>query len=99
MASPQPTSLIGGSYRLITLIGAGGMGLVYRAEDIRSGEIVAVKLLNPDVLSPALVERFKREGDALRRLNHPNIVKMLETLEDNGQQVLVMEYVAGGSLA
>lgn len=45
-----------------------------------------------------MLERFAREGDALRQLNHPNIVKMLAAIEEDGQYYLVMEYVEGGSL-
>jgi serine/threonine protein kinase len=48
---------------------------------------------------PELVERFRREGEALRRLNHPNIVKVLAAVEETGQPYLVMEYVSGGSMA
>jgi serine/threonine protein kinase len=60
------------------LLGRGGMGEVYRATDTQSGESVAVKALNPEVLArdPDLLERFQREGEALRRLNHPNIVSL-----------------------
>src|SRR5205814_10087288 len=54
----------------------------------------AVKLLKSEALvhSPDLLERFKREGEALRQLNHPNIVKMLSAFEDNHQHYIVMEY-------
>ena len=82
------------------LIGRGGMGEVYRATDTQTGETVAVKVLNPEVVArgPQILERFLREGDALRQLNHPNIVRMLTALEEEGQHYLVMEYVGGGSL-
>ena len=82
------------------LIGQGGMGDVYRATDTQTGELVAVKALNPDVIAhaPDLVERFVREGEALSRLNHPNIVGMVAAVEEEGRHYLVMEYVGGGSL-
>jgi serine/threonine protein kinase len=82
------------------LLGRGGMGVVYRATDNQSGETVAVKTLNSDALShePNILERFRREGDALRQLNHPNIVKFITAIESFGQHYLVMEYVDGGSL-
>ena len=85
---------------LLEEIGRGGMGEVYVATDTQSGETVAVKVLKPEVLEedPTLLERFEREGQALRRLNHPNIVKMLSNLEENGQHYIIMEYVSGGSL-
>jgi len=69
----------------------------HRRADRRDGR---VKALNPDVLArdPGLLERFLREGEALRRLNHPNIVRMVAACEQDGRHYLVMEYVGGGSL-
>jgi len=98
MSEPQP--LVGGRYELNELIGRGGMGDVYRGRDVETGEPVAVKRLHADIVeeNPDIVDRFQREGEALRQLNHPNIVAMLATLEENGQHYLVMEYVSGGSL-
>jgi len=82
------------------LLGRGGMGDVYRATDTQTGEPVAVKALNPGVVSrdPNILERFTREGEALRQLNHPNIVRMVAAVEEEGRHYLVMEYVGGGSL-
>jgi non-specific serine/threonine protein kinase len=82
------------------LLGRGGMGDVYRATDTQTGETVAVKALNPEILArdPTLLERFVREGEALRQLNHPNIVRMVAAVEEDGRHYLVMEYVGGGSL-
>lgn len=82
------------------LLGRGGMGVVYRATDNQSGETVAVKTLNSDAMSaePNILDRFLREGEALRQLNHPNIVKFITAIESYGQHYLVMEYVDGGSL-
>jgi predicted ATPase/serine/threonine protein kinase/Tfp pilus assembly protein PilF len=82
------------------LLGRGGMGVVYRATDNQSGETVAVKTLNSEALShePNILERFRREGDSLRQLDHPNIVKFITAVESFGQHYLVMEYVDGGSL-
>jgi len=82
------------------LLGRGGMGDVYRASDTQTGEIVAVKVLNPEILArdPTLLERFEREGETLRHLNHPNIVRMVAAVEEEGHHYLVMEYVGGGSL-
>jgi serine/threonine protein kinase len=80
------------------LLGRGGMGVVYRATDTQSGETVAVKTLNSEALShePNILERFRREGDSLRQLDHPNIVKFITAVESFGQHYLVMEYVDGG---
>ena len=82
------------------LLGRGGMGMVYRATDHQSGGTVAVKTLSTETLEDELnvLERFKREGEALRQLDHPNIVKYIAAIESNGQHYLVMEYVDGGSL-
>lgn len=93
-------NVFGGRYQVQDQLGAGGMGTVYRAQDLQNGELVAVKVLKRDVQNtvPDAVERFNREADALRRLNHPNIVKVLNHFEDNNQHYIVMEYVQGGTL-
>lgn len=81
------------------LIGQGGMGTVYRGIDTKTQEPVAVKVLKMDKVSDKdMVSRFIREGEALRQLKHPNIVKMLAATEQDGMNYLVMEYVDGGSL-
>ncbi len=92
---------IGKRYEIEKLIGSGAVGRVYRGRDTQTGELVAIKELMSDWVAsaPDSVERFRREGEALRKLNHPNIVKVLATLEEDGQHYLVMEYVGGGSLA
>ncbi|MBI5960062.1 MAG: protein kinase [Chloroflexi bacterium] len=76
------------------------MGEVYQGVDTLNGEPVAIKLLRAEVIgqAPGLLERFEREGTALRQLNHPNIVKMLASVDEANQHYLVMEYVGGGSL-
>jgi serine/threonine protein kinase len=92
--------LIDNRYKIHDLIGRGGMGEVYRATDTQTGQTVAVKALDPDIVSrdPDLLERFRREGEALRQLNHPNIVRMVTALEEGERHYLVMEYVSGGCL-
>ena len=82
------------------LLGHGGMGNVYRGIDTQTGEPVAIKVLKPEIVSsnPDMVERFVREGEALRQLNHPNIVRMLAASQQDDHYYLVMEYVGGGSL-
>jgi serine/threonine protein kinase len=74
-------------YRLDAELGHGGMGTVYRATDTQTGELVAVKALNPQVMArdPAMLERFVREGEALGQLNHPNIVRMIAAVQEQGQ--------------
>jgi|GEM_PF-1229014 len=95
MAQP----IIGTHYQIDTKLGEGGMGTVYRGEDARTGKTVAIKQLKADMARPEMIERFRREGEALRDLNHPNIVKMLDMFEYDDQHYLVMEYVSGGDLA
>jgi len=79
-----------GPYELAAEIGAGGMGVVYRARDTRLGREVAIKLSNE-----RFSERFEREARAVAALNHPNIC----TLHDVGPDYLVMELVVGETLA
>lgn len=90
-----------GRYRLGRLIGGGSMGNVYTGTDLLTGETVAIKQLRVELKSslPEMVARFQREGEALRRLNHPNIVKVLATIDEDSQHYIVMEYIEGGSLA
>jgi serine/threonine protein kinase/predicted ATPase len=91
---------IGDRYDLGEQIGAGGMGTVYRGEDTLTGLGVAIKSLKPDAIlaDPNMVMRFMREATALRQLNHPNIVKVIDSLEHQGIHYIVMEYMSGGSL-
>ncbi|MEZ4643183.1 MAG: protein kinase [Chloroflexota bacterium] len=82
------------------IIGRGGMGTVYRGQDTFTGEVVAIKALNPDLVTgnPDIVTRFHREAEALRQLDHPNIVKMIAAIVADGRHYLVVEYVGGGNL-
>src|SRR5260221_7346528 len=88
-------------YEMLQPLGSGGMGTVFEACDVQTGDHVAVKMLKPEVTAqdPDMVQRFAREGEALRTLNHPNIVKLLATVQENDQHYLIMEYMPGGSLA
>lgn len=97
---PNAGAMIGEQYRIEGRLGVGGMATVYLGVDIQTNEQVAIKLLKQDVIDndPKIVERFKREGEALRRLNHPNIVKMLATIKQDDRDYVVMEYVSGGDL-
>src|SRR4051794_8009978 len=97
----QTAQLIANRYEVLDFIAEGAMGLVYRGRDTQTGDQVAIKVLKYDFLGrdPQHVERFIREGEALRQLNHPNIVKFLATAVHDEQRCLVLEYVNGGSLA
>jgi serine/threonine protein kinase len=82
------------------LLKRGGMADVYRGSDTETGQVVAIKAIKSDIATsnPDLAARFVREGQALRQLDHPNIVKIVAAVEDEGQQYLIIEYVGGGSL-
>ena len=93
----QPTT-IGQVYKIQATLGEGGMGTVFRGLDTRTNTTVAIKQLKPELADTEMIKRFKREGEALRELNHPNIVKLLDTIEEDEYHYLIMEYVSGGDL-
>lgn len=101
MAAPIVTpGLTLGHFRLIEEIGAGGMGVVYRARDTRLERDVAVKILNAKTLSSdSARKRFRREALILSRLNHPNVESVYDFHSDQGIDYLVMEHISGVSLA
>ena len=88
-----------GSYRILSLLGAGGMGEVYLAHDTNLRRKVALKLLPPQfTINPDRVHRFEQEALAVSALNHPNIVTIHEIGRDNGSQFIVTEFVEGETL-
>jgi tetratricopeptide (TPR) repeat protein len=88
-----------GHFRLIEQIGAGGMGIVYRARDERLERDVAVKVLNAKTLADVTGQaRFRREALVLSRLNHPNVEAVYDFHSEQGLDYLVLEYVPGVSL-
>jgi serine/threonine-protein kinase len=97
--APLTGSILAGRYRLLQIIGEGGMGRIYRAEQIATGQPVAVKVLHPDFVNDEqVVQRFEREAKLTTQLSHPNIVKVIEFGEWNGRLFLAMEMLAGKSL-
>jgi serine/threonine protein kinase len=87
-------------YEILTPIGAGGMGEVYRARDTRLGRDVAIKVLPDDLRrDPERLERFRREARLLAQLNHPHVATVHGLEEVNGKALLVMELVEGETLA
>src|SRR5687767_13199131 len=89
-----------GTYEIVAMLGAGGMGEVYRAHDTRLGRQVAIKVLPDDVAStPERLARFEREAQIVASLNHPNIVTLYSIEEAGGSRFLSMELVEGTSLA
>ena len=86
-------------YKILGRLGAGGMGVVYKAEHRMMGRTVAVKLLHPEATGGAgAVERFRREVRVASKVAHPNVVTAFDADEADGRQFLVMEYVDGLSL-
>lgn len=98
----QGTSIVGqllGHYRVLEQIGAGGMGMVFRASDQQLERDVAIKVLPPGMLADESArKRFRREALTLAKLNHPNIGTVYEFGSQEGVDFLVMEYVGGVSL-
>ena len=95
------TALIGSTlshFRIVEQIGAGGMGVVYRARDEQLDRDVALKVLPNDITDPDRLARFRREARTVAALNHPNIVTLYSVEEADGVRFLTMELVEGQTL-
>src|SRR5687768_4365040 len=88
-----------GPYEILSPIGAGGMGEVYRARDTRLDRVIAIKVLPPGVASGTMRARFEREAKAISGLSHPNICALYDVGHHGGIDYLVMELLEGESLA
>lgn len=98
MTEQQPAQI--GRYLILGEVGRGGMGAVYRARDLVLEREVAIKLLNPTLTrDPQANARFRREANLAARLRHPNIVTIYDLDEDDGRFFIVMELLAGVSMA
>lgn len=87
------------NYQVISILGKGGMGIVYKAYDVKLDRHVAIKMLNAQMTDKLrFIERFKREAKNQAKLSHPNIVTVYGFIEYNGLLGIVMEYVEGESL-
>jgi tetratricopeptide (TPR) repeat protein len=92
----EPKELFGGRYEILSRLGDGGMGSVYKARDLELDEIIALKVLRR--AEPTTVERLKRELKVARKLSHPNIVRLFHFSEAESVYFLCMEYVDGRTL-
>jgi serine/threonine protein kinase len=87
------------NYRVVSILGEGGMGIVYKAFDMKLERFVAIKILGPQALTnPNFIARFKREAQNQAKFTHPNIIPVYGFTEDNNTFGIVMEYVEGETL-
>src|SRR5688572_7367663 len=93
-----PGALLAGRFRMVSLLGRGGMGEVYRAEDLKLGQAVALKFL-PGPIDRAKLDRFYSEVRLGRQVAHPNVCRIYDVIEAEQRHFLVMEYVDGEDLA
>ena len=95
----EPGQRLGKRYRIIALIGRGGMGEVYRADDLELGQSVALKFLPERIASdPAALQRFRNEVRTARQVTHPNVCRIHDIAEEDGHVFLSMEHVDGEDL-
>src|SRR5690348_2942121 len=92
--------IVDGRYRVLEVIGRGGMGVVYRVEHLRMGKIAAMKVLHRDLAQdPDVIGRFEREAAVISKLHHPHTVQVFDFGTAQDALYLIMEYVRGRDLA
>jgi serine/threonine-protein kinase len=98
--SIRPGEVLASRFRIIRLLGRGGMGEVYEADDLELGGRIALKTLRPEIArNEQFLQRFKREVNLARQITHPNICRVFDVGFDGGQAFLTMELLRGRSLA
>src|SRR6201993_1079479 len=95
----SPGDVLGGRYEILTLLGEGGMGAVYKAADREVDRVVALKLIRPEMASnPAILARFKQELLTAHQVTHKNVIRIYDLAEADGVKFITMEYVEGSDL-
>jgi serine/threonine-protein kinase len=98
-SSSLPVGAVVGPWRVVSFLGRGGMGTVYKVENTTTGEKGALKVVLREIAEdPRFIERFEREGKLASRIRHPNIVTCLDAGTANGLSYMALEFVPGGSL-
>jgi len=91
-------TLLGGRYRIEAVLGYGGMGVVYRARDVKLDQDIALKRIRPDRMSPERQQTLRREIILSRRVTHENVCRVYDLVELNGEEFVSMEFVPGRTL-
>ncbi len=91
-------TILGDRYRIEAVLGFGGMGVVYRARDLKLDQEIALKRIRPDRVSPERRETLRREIILSRRVTHPNVCRVYDLTEISGEEFVSMEYIAGHTL-
>ncbi|HBY63025.1 MAG TPA: hypothetical protein DEH78_24655 [Solibacterales bacterium] len=100
LPEPSPGVLFAGKYQVLERVGEGASSVVYKARDLEQSELVAVKIIRPENLEdPRALESFQREAAIARRLDHPNVVRVLGAGEQDGLHYLALEFVGGRPLS
>ena len=98
-AELEPGTVLAGRYEILTVLGTGGMGSVYKAQDRELDRFVALKVIRPELArNSAIVDRFKQELRLSHKVTHRNVVRMYDLSEDAGMRFVTMELVAGRDL-
>ena len=89
-----------GNFRILECLGTGGAGMIWKAEDLSLGRVVALKALRPELAADSdMAVRFRAEARTLAKLSHPSIASLYSLIEDEEGLFLVLEYVEGNTLA
>ena len=95
----EPGTVLAARYEILNVLGTGGMGSVYKAQDRELDRLVALKVIRPELArNAAIVDRFKQELRLSHKVTHRNVVRMYDLAEDSGMRFVTMELVAGGDL-